>query len=196
MDIRWSPGLRVKLDTLPILCRALVQALGRAQLSAADISEVVVHRVRASCVVCGIQANGSDLHVVALANPGQTPADPRLARLQQGYCCRRGCDSYYYDLQFSPHPACDWNVIIAQLAAMPLTPEADPAEADAGEGDRAPTQRDVNRRKFLLGAGAAALLLLALFGLRHVWAGGSLPGRKRPPKYSADPASTVLVPRE
>jgi hypothetical protein len=184
-------GLQVKLDTLPALHRELVKALGRARLSANDLNEVITRCVRATCVVCHFQTTGTDLHTVALANPGEALSDPRLARLQQGYCCRRGCDSYYYHLQFAPYPACDWQRIVAQLAATPLTPGTGPTEDVV-----APCECDHGRRKFVLRAAAAAILLLTVYGIRHVWSGGSVPGVRRPPKYSADPASIVQVPRE
>jgi hypothetical protein len=191
MEASSTIGLQVKLDTLPALHRELVKALGGARLSATELNEVITRCVRATCVVCRIQITGTDLHAVALADLGEALLDPRLARLQQGYCCRRGCDSYYYHLQFAPYPACDWQRIVTQLAATPLTPGTNPTE----DGD-APSECDHGRRKFVLRTAAGAILLLGVFGIRHVWSGGSLPGVRRPPKYSADPASILQVPRE
>ena len=75
-------------------------------------------------MACGISVTGTELTVLALAGRGESLADPRLARLAQGYCCRRGCDSYYYLLELKLHPSLPPHPFREQFAEPePMAPD-------------------------------------------------------------------------
>ena len=48
-----------------------------------------------------------------MSGPKSTQA--KAARLSQGYCGRRGCDSYYYRLMLSEDQDLDWNSVLAAV---------------------------------------------------------------------------------
>ena len=99
---------QVRVDALLAAYRAVVEAVKASGLSAAELSTVFSQHVSAECLQCGIQVTGAELGQLALASPEASPSEPRLARLHQGYCARKDCDSYYYRLLFVEHPKIDW----------------------------------------------------------------------------------------
>jgi hypothetical protein len=184
-----STTLQIRVETLPAVYSALVAALGELELSGSILNALISKHVSAACVLCNIQVPGDDLSAVALAAHPDTLTDARLARLKQGYCCRRSCDSYYYNLIFAPHPSVDWRRIVGKLsdAAAPVT-----AEKDAHKGEH-PSQSPARKRLLIKVAAGLGLVLLLLL-CRHLLSGGSLPGLHRAPKYTVDPASLPAVP--
>ncbi len=181
--------LRIRVETLPSVYAALVRELSEAGLGGEALHDVTIGHVSANCVLCEIQINGGDLNTVALAHRADELSDPRLARLKQGYCCRRGCDSYYYSLVFVPHPSVHWEKIVEKLSAAG-TPIAN--EETLEKPDR--SGKDAGRRTLLLKVGAGAGVVLLLLVVRHLMSGGSIPGLHREPKYTVDPKSLPTVP--
>jgi hypothetical protein len=60
-------------------------------------------RLGASCIQCGITLTPQELACLAQnTGPGDSPDSPRVERIRKGYCARRACDSYYYDLAATP----------------------------------------------------------------------------------------------
>ena len=177
------------METLPATYDALVNALGEAGLSGAAINDVISKHVSANCVLCGIGIKGDDLIAVSLAHGPEQLADPRLGRLKQGYCCRRSCDSYYYDLSFAPHRDVNWEKIVERLTALE-TKAPVPREREIVP----PSEEQIARRALRFKVAAGAGLVLVLLLLKHVLSGGSLPGLHRAPKYSVDPKSLPATP--
>ncbi len=181
--------LQVRVETLPAVYAALVKALTESELSSAILHEVVSKHVSAACVSCGIEIKGDALNLMTLARQAGDIADGRLARLKQGYCCRRSCDSYYYKLAFAPHPAVNWDTIVDRIAdAEAQLPARNPAE----ETHRSEANPALRMLMIKVAAGVGLVLVLLL--VRHLLSGGSLPGFSRTPKYTVDPASLPTVP--
>jgi hypothetical protein len=181
--------LRIRVETLPAVYAALVRHLSEAGLGGEALHDVTIGHVSANCVLCEIQINGGDLNTMSLAHPAAELSDPRLARLKQGYCCRRGCDSYYYDLVFAPHPSVHWEKIVEKLSAAG-TPVANEEEFERPDRSR----KDAARRTLLLKIAASVGVVLLLLLVKHLMSGGSLPGLHREPKYRVDPASLPTPP--
>lgn len=178
--------LQVRLDALSASYSKLVQGLGASGLSGTVIQDVISNHLQATCTACGISVTGTELSVLALAGRAESLADPRLARLAQGYCCRRGCDSYYYNLELKPHPSLPPHPFKAQFdVPEPI------ARAPATGGDTGRLNSVVTRRALIIKVAAGTTLVLALLVGRHLWSGGS----PRQGKYTADPASLPTIPR-
>ena len=180
--------LQIRVETLPAVYSALVKALGETELSGAVLNEIISRHVSAACVLCDIQVKGDDLSAVVLAPQGGPLAEARLARLKQGYCCRRSCDSYYYKLVFAPHASVNWEKILEKLAD---------AKAQTGDekADEGVDRKDPARRALVIKVAAAVGLVLVLLLCKHLISGGSLPGFQRAPKYTVDPNSLPTTPR-
>lgn len=184
-----SKTLRIRVETLPAVYAALVRCLSETGLGGAALHDVIVGCVSANCVLCEIQINGGDLNTMALAHRADALADPRLARLKQGYCCRRSCDSYYYHLVFEPHPSVNWERVLEKLGTGGTTIAS---EETLERPDR--SGKDAARRTLVLKVGAGVGVVLLLLLVRHLMSGGSLPGLHRAPKYTVDPKSLPTVP--
>jgi len=167
----------------------MVNALGETEIGGSLLHEIISKNVRAECVLCRIEVKGEDLSAVALSTRAEDLADPRLARLKHGYCCRRSCDSYYYRLLFAPHPAVNWDKVAGKLAGTKAEVSSGKSEAEQDRPKKAPASR-----AFAIRIAAGVGLVLVLLLCRHLWLGGSLPGLKRQSKYSVDPASLSVVP--
>jgi hypothetical protein len=181
--------LQFRVETLPSVYSALVKALGEMELSGVVINELITKQVSAACVLCDIQVEGDDLSAVALAAHAGKLTEARLARLKQGYCCRRSCDSYYYNLVFAPHPAVNWEEVVKQVAGAKMeigSAEADPAAALP--------RMDPARRALVIKVAAGIGLVLVLLLCKHLMSGGSLPGLHRASKYTVDPNSLPTIP--
>jgi hypothetical protein len=189
-NLSLTTTLQVRLDALPASYSMFVKTLGASGLSGAVIQDVISNSLQATCTTCGITVTGTELSMLALAGRGESLADPKLARLAQGYCCRRGCDSYYYNLELKPHPSLPPDPFRARFtAAEPI------ASAPATGEDRGLFNSVVTRRALLIKVAAGTTLVLALLVGRHLWSGGSLRRGPRQRKYTADPASLPTVPR-
>lgn len=186
MEDHDSPSAQIRVDALPAAYRAAVEEGKRMGLSAAELSDVFNRHFGAECLQCGIQVTGEELGQLALASPHDPPTDPRLARLLQGYCARKDCDSYYYRLVFQAHPKVDWNRVARATSGTPApAPAATPTSGD--RPGRFWFLEDPRVRR--VGIGIAILLVLLV--LRHFALGGRVPFLHRSPKYTVDPASVT-----
>jgi hypothetical protein len=183
----------VRLETLPASYEKLIRALGGLGLSGTVIQEIISNNLLATCATCGISVTGNDLTAVAIAvaSAVENLSDPRLVRLAQGYCCRRGCDSYYYCLELTPHPALDLETFATRFADAESTGQF----AAQGEEANGISNQVLTRRKLLIQVVSGATFVFALFAGKALWPGGSRSRGSRQPKYTADPASLPTVPR-
>ena len=87
----------VHLFQLPAALRAL-NAAWRSSAGGANTSGSVSQYLRARCIQCGISLTEGELEDLITLPSCPTRPDPRLNRIQQGYCARRTCDSYYDEM--------------------------------------------------------------------------------------------------
>jgi hypothetical protein len=178
-----------QIDALRVAYHAVVDSVEPMGLSAAELTAVFSHHLSAECLQCGLQVSGKELSQLALASPETPPSEPRLARLHQGYCARKDCDSYYYRFVFQEHPKVDWTIAASAVARTPApAPAATPSPA--AKPDRFWFLQDPRLRRVALGIG----ILLVLLVIRHCASGGRLPFVHRTPKYTVDPASVSEAP--
>lgn len=181
--------LQIRVETLPAVYTMLVKALSETGLSGTILNEIISKHVSSACVLCGIEIKGDDLSAMTLARHSEDLSDARLARLKQGYCCRRSCQSYYYKLLFAPHPSVNWEKVFEKLIDTKAWDTGEPTQEQADRSRKA-----LARRMLIIKIAAGVGLMLMLLVVRHLMSGGSLPGLKREPKYKVDPASIPTVP--
>lgn len=117
--------------------------------------------VKAECTSCQLILSPQDIKTLG-SDEGER--SEKVKRIEQGYCGRAGCNSYFYDLTFPDRPGVDWGGLVASFdsAPMPQPVEASPARA-----------RDSRRRWVLAGV---LLLLVGWWLGRNYWISGKLPG--------------------
>ncbi|MBM3878779.1 MAG: hypothetical protein FJ387_03530 [Verrucomicrobia bacterium] len=177
---------QVHTTTLATLQPRLLAALGQSGFTAAELTEFFARRVSATCVQCGLRLTGEELSQVALASDADALADPKLARVRQGYCGRNGCDSYFYELAIERHHRVSWDAVLRALTA-PATAEREPAVAE--DTAAATAARAEARRKRLIRIGVGVGVLLVLLLVRHVMFGGRIPLLQSKPEYRVNPES-------
>ena len=160
----------------------LAEVLEQSATAPDKLREVLRGAWSGECVQCGIQVTGEEL--LALSKPAEAgEANPRVARLRQGYCARNRCDSYYYRLIFTPHPDIDWTRVLSQTEPQ----EAEHVkQADAECAAVEAAKRAVRRRmagRVLVGVAVVALLLL----IRQWFVGGTIPLVREPENFQVDP---------
>jgi hypothetical protein len=133
------------------------------------------------CVQCGIRVRAEEL--LALSEPiGTGKVDPRVERLRQGYCARKGCDSYYYRLMFAHHPNIDWARLLTETESE-HDEQARHAAAERAENRlarRAARWRSAGRA--LLGVSFVLVLLV----IRQWYLGGRIPLLREPENFQVD----------
>ena len=154
---------QIRVESLATFYSGLAAALSKAGFIGRQLNEIISKHVRGECVQCGIRITGEDLERITLAGEKTELPDWRLTRLRQGYCARKGCDSYHYRIHFDDYTNVDWSHI----------------------HESSPT----NRKRFLirLGLGIAVVLVLLLFW--HIRYYGYVPFVQKPHKYTIAPAS-------
>jgi len=160
----------------------LVEVLEQSAIAPDKLREVVRSAWSGECVQCAIQVTGEEL--LALSKPAEAgEANPRVARLRQGYCARNRCDSYYYRLIFTAHPDIDWTRVLSQTEPQEAehVKQAD-AECAAVEAARRVVRRRIVGR-VLVGVAVVALLLL----IRQWYVGGTIPLVRQPENFQVDP---------
>jgi hypothetical protein len=176
---------QVAVDQLAGWHTALVRTLTAAGVTGDALNDLFARHVRAQCVGCGIQLTGEEIGRLTLGDAASALDAPKLERLRLGYCARKDCTCYYYQVVCEPHPKVDWARLWSGLEGQPLP---NPAEAEAAAAP-APDPLGRARRRSLVRAGIGLGVILVLLVLRHLWLGGTLPGFPRAPKYTVDPAS-------
>ena len=182
-----APKLELPVNALATLPPRLMTALAPYGLSAAELESLFAKGISAACVKCGLRLSGNDLSQVALAASADSLADPKLARVRQGYCGRNGCDSCFYTLTFGDHFKVNWDAVVRALESSV------PVESEGASGDDAPPARNLSpERKAMvtrvaIGVGVLVVLLLA----RHVMYGGRIPLLQAKPNYQVS-AESVL----
>lgn len=187
-----SESLQVRVDTLPAVYDALVDALKGGGLTAAELTDTFAEHVTAECLQCGLQVRGEELGRLGCA-PAETPGadEGRLGRLRQGYCGRKDCNSYYYRIDFKEHPKIDWRKVVAGLGNVQAPTPAAAPPAGTRVALILPLLQD--RRVVRVAIGVAILVLLLI--VKHFATGGRIPLLHKSPKYTVDPASVTEEPR-
>jgi hypothetical protein len=173
---------QVRIDALASFYSGLVAALSEAGFGGSRLNEIFPNLIRAECVGCGIQITGGDMAQIALSEKTTNPPNSKLDRLRQGYCARKGCDSYYYRIHFRDDPNLDWRSIYDKAAALAVVA---PAATEEGPAEERPTIR--NWLLVRLGVAIAVVfVLLLIWQIRYY---GYVPLLQKPHHYTIDPAS-------
>jgi hypothetical protein len=133
--------------------------------------------ISAECVQCGMRLTGEDLWDW-LQTDGSTAASPKLTRLQQGYCARRGCDSYYYTLTLKPCARTDWKELVAQ--AGPMLPFGQAQTVTLTRGPK------VKYGMFATSVAIGLALVMFLLLLRQYYLGSPIPWVREPEDFKVD----------
>jgi len=178
------------LEKLVGFYTAIADALIYAGLSGNQLNSIFAGHVHIECVECGFELNGNDLSVLTLTPAETRLDDPRLARLRQGYCGRKDCNSKYFTVTLSPHPELDWAGVIAQVESRSASPVSDQTAAPVDgspivRADRPPSAVSKPPVRLVVGI----VILLALLLGKYWLSNGTLPGFSPKPKYQVDPAS-------
>lgn len=159
------------LEQLGAFFRKLEQPLKEVAASQGISLSQLHAAVSAECVQCGIVVPGEVLFALAETPAQDTGApDAKVSRLRQGYCARRGCDSYYYRITFSDLTGVNWQSALAAADVLGDVPAPEPELPAAVEG-RAP----VPPWRLALTACLAASVLLLFLGWRQWYRGGTIP---------------------
>lgn len=167
-----SSPRKVALAQLVPFARNARAALTRAGI--ADLEHLAVFQAHVTARCCGCDARPSPEVLGALLAGAELDAGrpaEEVGRLRQGYCLRSGCDSHFYELAFTPHPAVDWKVI--GVAVETAAPRA-AGGLVVGKAVARKTAQAV-RAQLTWKLAAAVGLLLALLAWRQWWTGGSIP---------------------
>jgi hypothetical protein len=133
--------------------------------------------ISAECVQCGMRLTGEDL-LDWLQTDGSTAASPKLTRLHQGYCARRGCDSYYYTLTLKPCARTDWKELVAQTEPMPRFGQDQTVTSTRGPK----LKYGVFAKSVAIGLGLVMFLIL----LRHYYLGSPIPWVREAEDFKVD----------
>lgn len=169
---------------LQTLCRfslALVEAIKQSNLKPEHLQQAVPALLSGECVQCHIRVNGEEL--LALSNPtAPDEADSRVGRLRQGYCARKGCNSYYYRLTFASHPDIDWANLLSQTESVNEGQSSRDAAASTGAAGAKRAARLGLVRRALIGMAVAVILLV----IRQWYLGGRIPFIREPENFEVD----------
>jgi hypothetical protein len=135
----------------------------------------------AECIACGIRISGEQLLKLATNEPA---ADEKLARLQQGYCARRTCESRFYQLTCWSAPGVDWKPIFEIKDGYASGP---PEMLD--DESSAPSRKVQPRYVVAVSLG---LVLMILMGVAwQLYAGGAIPLIRPAEKFVVDPDAVL-----
>jgi hypothetical protein len=163
---------KLGLAQLTPFARNARSALSQAGIADLEHAAAFQSHITARCCVC--DARPSPEVVGALLTGAELEAGrpaEELARLRQEYCLRAGCESRFYELTFTPHPAVNWAAIGTD--AQPESPHVSVGLA-VGEAMVRKTAQAV-RTQLTWKLAAALVFLLALLAWRQWWTGGSIP---------------------
>ncbi len=174
---------QLRMEALRDFHRSLTLALAETSPQAGPPSELAAAGLSLRCEQCGIQISGPEWAAVVAADNPDTLGDPRLARLHQGYCPRKNCNSHYYRVTFAETPGVDWHRALTRAERAPTPPPPSP------QADATPAQNHYHRRHLPLRLALGLALVLILLLIRRLWTGGPIPLLRPARKFTVDPAS-------
>ena len=147
-------------------------------------------RLRVRCIQCGIELTPDELRWLLHYGVSERSTRPRLGRIQDGYCARRTCDTYFYELTLEGADAAEGECL-AQVA------EEIEGEAYSDDGTQQPAcllsnlwESCWNRDVLAVAAALAAIGLVLWWNFRTPsWA-----ARPTGAKYQADASSFPNAP--
>jgi hypothetical protein len=157
---------KVALAQLASFARNARAALTQAGI--ADLEHAGVFRAHVAARCCGCDARPSPEVLGALLAGAELDAGrpaEELERLRQGYCLRLGCESRFYELTFTPHPAVDWSAIGVEVET----------DAPRPAGGLVVGTAQAVRAQLTWKLAVVVALLLAVLAWRQWWTGGSIP---------------------
>lgn len=177
--------LELPLRDLEAFHRSLIAALAEAGHGGDRLTQVFQHHLRARCLQCGVELDGTTLAEMFATTPQGQPSSARQSRLQQGYCVRNGCPSHFYQVILEPTEGIAWEPIVARARAAQAESERAVLEEQAVRR----RQQAGRRRQQLLRVAGALVGLAVLWTAHYRWKTGRLPGAKPTSKYLVDPSS-------
>jgi hypothetical protein len=169
--------------------RSLVQALVQGGLDGVEAAGLLERSLSARCTLCGITINGSELSKAVVEGATAGASDSKIARLRNGYCARKGCASYHYDLLLRRVDGVCWQVVWSDAQnVQPAAPARDEEKSPPAKVLRsAVTQLRRSRKVMMFVLVAIALLTLIYVKLRSPsWSTG-------PYRYRLDTNSALGV---
>jgi hypothetical protein len=85
---------------------AALQTLDRTWRSRGQTESISAH-LEARCIQCGISLLPEEVKQLIDFNPANPALKPKLQRIQRGYCARRTCDSYFYEITVAGNATVD-----------------------------------------------------------------------------------------
>ena len=148
-------------------------------------------RLQARCIQCGIALSREEL--AWLLQHGIAPPAPhaRLQRIQHGYCARRTCDSYFYDLTIETDDAAQAECL--EQAAQSAGGAVYSGTREEASGWRSGLWSSCCKPEVLVGFGAVAVLAFMLWWNYRTPSWAALPTGA---KYQADGSSIPAVLRD
>jgi hypothetical protein len=190
MDEPSTTSRQLNLQELPAFCTDLAERLREQGLDDDRIRSLFGQGLGGECIQCAVRVTGDELLGLTNPAPATTGLSPRTARLNQGYCARHDCPSYFYRIEFRPVPGIDWAILLNPVQSG-SDPNARPGllnSAGLGRWIRSPTRRTV------LQLGVGIILALFLLLIRQWYIGGTIPWIRQPEPFSVDPASVTGQP--
>jgi hypothetical protein len=163
---------RVHCEQLAPFVKGLLKVLQEHGCGGAELKNFLHASVSAACVQCAIKLSGEDLLGLGTSGGGKSGKN---ARLEAGFCARKGCDSYYYDFEFQQSGAFNWQEILLETErAMEAIKQEASENAPSNRGDRFEEWRETILKRVLQFA-AILLLFGTLWGARYWRDGGAIP---------------------
>jgi hypothetical protein len=166
------------------LLQAIALTLAKRSVGAPLPEATWTGAIHAECMQCGLRVSGADLlaaaRVSALA-AGDHGASDKVQRLCKGYCARKGCDSYYYKLWFTPIQGVDWMDLLAHAEGMISTE----SELSLETAVLTSSSSKLHLR-WTAAIALAALVAAILFIAWQSYFGGSIPLLRSPERFEVD----------
>ena len=166
------------LEHLGAFLQNLHRTLGTVFPLECQAGDLIRTQVSGECVQCGLRVSGEELLAMLREQPSAKAG--KVVRLCQGYCGRRGCNSYYYRIDFSEEQSFDWPKV---LAAM------DSGQSVALQNAWAPTVPTARPRRWGRWATRAVALLASILSLLIAWQwhrGGTIPFLREGEHFQVD----------
>lgn len=116
---------QVRVEQLHTLLQRLAEALAKRGTEKVPAPQLPTTGWQAKCLQCGIVVSGEELATLAQNDTATLKENPRLSRLNEGYCARNRCEAYYYELTLPAMEGIDWTQVWPALQSNDPHPLAE-----------------------------------------------------------------------
>ncbi len=99
---------QVRVEQLHTLLQRLAAELAKRGTEKVPAPQLPATDWQAKCLQCGLIVSGEELAKLAQNDAPTIKENPRLSRLNEGYCARNRCEAYYYELTLPAMEGIDW----------------------------------------------------------------------------------------